>query len=54
MDDFLVFLWADLFMDVGCLESFHPNQQVGRNIHQAFCEFLSVGIETTDRVAGFK
>ena len=54
MDDFLVFLWPDLLLDVLRLESLHPNQQVGRKIDEAFGEFLTVGIEATHRVAGFK
>src|SRR5215204_3552513 len=54
VNDFLVFLWPDLLLDVLRLQPFHSGQKVGREIDEAFSEFFPVGVQTTHRIARFK
>ena len=51
VDDFLVFLRAELLLDLGRFEPFDPRQGVGGEIHESFGEFLAVLIETTDGIS---
>ena len=51
MDDFLVFLLAELLLDLGRFEPFNPCQDVGGEIHESFGEFFAILVETTDCIS---
>jgi hypothetical protein len=51
VDYFLVFLLAELPLDLGRFEPFDPCQDVGREIHESFGEFFAILVETTDRIS---
>ena len=51
MNNFLVFLRAELLLDLGCLEPFDPCQGVGGEVHESFGEFFAVPVKATDRIS---
>ena len=54
MYDFLIFMRAELLLDFGCFESLDPCQGVGGEVHESFGEFLTLLVETTDRISRFE
>ena len=51
MDDFLVFLRAELLLDLDRFEPFDPCQGVGGEVHESFGEFFAILVEATDRIS---
>ena len=51
MYDFLIFLWAELLLDLGRFEPFDPCQGVGGKVHESFGEFFAVLVKATDRIS---
>ncbi len=54
MYDFLIFLRAELLLDLGRFEPFDPCQGVGREVHESLGEFPTLLVETTDRISRFE
>ena len=54
MYDFLVFLRAELPLNLCCFESFDPCQGLGGEVYESFGEFFAVLVEATHRISCIK
>ena len=51
MYDLLVFLWAELLLDLGRFKPFDACQGLGREVYESFGEFFAILVEATDRIS---
>ena len=54
VDDFLVFLRAELLLNLDRFEPFDPCQGVGGEVHESFGEFFAILVEATDRISRYR